>query len=485
MGKHCFEAKGTEFCVDDRYEYIHTVGSGTYGVVVAAYDKSTGKKVAIKKILQPFEEECATRNVLREIRFMHYLKHENVLSLLDIDEPLEDLTSLYSDFLSPRDLQERASYASSLLGSNGKSNSVNLNAENPQLRKQKDTESTVTSGSGGAKSPQKQASYKNSALEEELNNSKKDHHDASHAIYVITELMDTTLRRVVRSEEVLSDAHVMFFMYQLLRGLKYLHSAHVIHRDIKPGNILVNRNCDLKICDFGLARYVSPHEASRERHFLTEYVVSRWYRAPEVLLGCTYYDERIDLWSAGCILAELLIRKPLFPGTSTPDQLRRIIATLGTQSEESLSFVDRRSGLSFLKELPTCKAVPISSIVPEDTNILAIDLLEKLLKFDPRQRLTAEQALDHPYMRTFHMHYLEPTINERDEKDLAIDDESLDGTELRNLIWQEITCFHPSASFRIPYLSDTVQRIGLSDSNTDSTDRYSLESSPYSQAVHD
>jgi serine/threonine protein kinase len=109
-----------------------------------------------------------------------------------------------------------------------------------------------------------------------------------------------------------------YFLYQLLRGLKYIHSANVLHRDLKPSNLLLNANCDLKICDFGLARTTS------ETDFMTEYVVTRWYRAPELLLNCNEYTAAIDLWSVGCIFMELLNREPLFPGRDYVQQLRLI-----------------------------------------------------------------------------------------------------------------------------------------------------------------
>lgn len=111
---------------------------------------------------------------------------------------------------------------------------------------------------------------------------------------------------------------MQYFLYQLLRGLKYIHSANVLHRDLKPSNLLLNANCDLKICDFGLARTTS------ETDFMTEYVVTRWYRAPELLLNCSEYTAAIDVWSVGCIFMELLNREPLFPGRDYVQQLRLI-----------------------------------------------------------------------------------------------------------------------------------------------------------------
>lgn len=111
---------------------------------------------------------------------------------------------------------------------------------------------------------------------------------------------------------------MQYFLYQILRGLKYVHSANVLHRDLKPSNLLLNANCDLKIGDFGLARTTS------ETDFMTEYVVTRWYRAPELLLNCSEYTAAIDIWSVGCILGEIMTRKPLFPGKDYVHQLRLI-----------------------------------------------------------------------------------------------------------------------------------------------------------------
>jgi serine/threonine protein kinase len=127
-------------------------------------------------------------------------------------------------------------------------------------------------------------------------------------VYMVYEIMDTDLHQIIRSPQPLSEEHIQFFVYQLLRGLKYLHTGGVVHRDLKPSNLLLNGNCELRICDFGLAR------AEVNQELMAEYVVTRWYRAPELLLSCSDYGPPIDMWSVGCILAELLGRKPLFPG---------------------------------------------------------------------------------------------------------------------------------------------------------------------------
>ena len=125
----------------------------------------------------------------------------------------------------------------------------------------------------------------------------------------------------------------------MLRGLKYVHSARVAHRDLKPSNVLLNANCDLKITDFGLARAIEEDESNK----MTQYVVTRWYRAPEILLLVKRYTQAVDLWSVGCIFAELLRRQPLFPGRSYLHQLQLVIAQVGTPSADALSNVDVRA----------------------------------------------------------------------------------------------------------------------------------------------
>ena len=129
-----------------------------------------------------------------------------------------------------------------------------------------------------------------------------------------------------------------YFLYQLLRGLKYIHSAKVIHRDLKPSNLLLNANCDLKICDFGLARPTSENE------FMTEYVVTRWYRAPELLLNSSDYTAAIDVWSVGCIFMELMNRKPLFPGKDHVHQMR-LLTEVTKQKYIFFFSMDSRLGL--------------------------------------------------------------------------------------------------------------------------------------------
>ncbi|OWK14308.1 NLK [Cervus elaphus hippelaphus] len=144
--------------------------------------------------------------------------------------------------------------------------------------------------------------------------------------------MQSDLHKIIVSPQPLSSDHVKVFLYQILRGLKYLHSAGILHRDIKPGNLLVNSNCVLKICDFGLARV---EELDESRH-MTQEVVTQYYRAPEILMGSRHYSNAIDIWSVGCIFAELLGRRILFQAQSPIQQLDLITDLLGTPSLEAM-----------------------------------------------------------------------------------------------------------------------------------------------------
>lgn len=117
----------------------------------------------------------------------------------------------------------------------------------------------------------------------------------------------------------------------MLKSLKYIHSTELIHRDLKPSNILVNSECHIKVADFGLARsLISKCEDANIK--LTDYVATRWYRAPEILLGSTKYSKAVDMWSVGCILGELIVGKPIFPGTSTLNQIERVLELTGKPS---------------------------------------------------------------------------------------------------------------------------------------------------------
>ncbi|KAL4467003.1 hypothetical protein ABPG74_010600 [Tetrahymena malaccensis] len=249
-------------------------------------------------------------------------------------------------------------------------------------------------------------------------------------IYIVTELMETDLHRVIYSRQELTDDHIQYFLYQTLRGMLYIHSANVMHRDLKPSNILVNKNCDLKVCDLGLARGFEFDEEDGK----TEYVVTRWYRAPEVILKASKYTKSIDVWSIGCIFAELLGRTPLFPGKDYLEQIQRIIAILGTPTPEELSYITNEGALKYLKSLPKRTKQSWENLYP-NANLVGLDLLSKMLTFNPNDRYTIEECLAHPYFEGLHNPEDEPTCPE--VFDWAWDDFELTKERLQGMVYDE------------------------------------------------
>lgn len=212
--------------------------------------------------------------------------------------------------------------------------------------------------------------------------------------YIIMFAMPTDLHRIIRSKNRLTAEHIKFISYQLFCGLDHIHKSDIIHRDIKPSNILIDSYCHVKIADFGLSRCASSQKSTNDNKF-TEYTVTRWYRAPEILCDLTY-DKKIDIWSVGCIIGEMLLRDVVFPGSDYLEQLEFIIEILGTPSTETINGLGNILAIDFIKSLKKVSAKPFSTIFPT-ADALAIDLLENIITFRPENRFTAAEALQHPY----------------------------------------------------------------------------------------
>eukprot|EP01059_Diplonema_ambulator_P016441 TRINITY_DN279_c0_g1_i1.p1 TRINITY_DN279_c0_g1~~TRINITY_DN279_c0_g1_i1.p1 ORF type:complete len:370 (+),score=103.94 TRINITY_DN279_c0_g1_i1:53-1162(+) len=261
--------------------------------------------------------------------------------------------------------------------------------------------------------------------------------DTYNQIFLVTDLLDIDLHSVIKSEQALAPTHVSYITWQLLKGLDYLHKCQVMHRDIKPANILVNRNCDLKICDFGLARGRSSHTQE-----LTEYVVTRWYRAPEILLYCPEYGTGIDIWSAGCVVAEMVEKKPLWPGSDYINQITLIAETCGPRS---LSW-SKEASRFFSLHTATMQHKPLSVLLPSHhQHGELLPFLSLLLRPDPATRLSAGDLLDHPYLAHHHDAYEAQLHASYAPKPfrwkIDTDTFSTDFTEaeLRSAIWKEVS----------------------------------------------
>ncbi|KAJ9529354.1 hypothetical protein QJQ45_013777 [Haematococcus lacustris] len=412
--------------VDGENAYNHPLNPPSIAV---ARDLETNTKVAIKKIANAFENSVDAKRTLREIKLLRHLSHENIVQILDIIPPVT----------------------------------------RTQFRD----------------------------------------------VYIVYELMDTDLHQIIRSPQPLSDDHCQYFIYdgwgcvQVLRGLKFIHSAQILHRDLKPSNLLVNANCDLKICDFGLARTA----ASNQEEFMTEYVVTRWYRAPELLLSCSEYGNAIDVWcvlfstsclrpcrhhclppslccalwvaveaqgserlcpaptlaparsrlftrrSVGCILAELLGRKPLFPGKDYVHQLNLITRLIGSPSEAELGFITSDKARRYIRALPRCERTDLRRLWPNANAKAsgrqrpgagtrpsvslnrAVDLIDRMLVFDPSARISVEAALAHPYLASLHDDSDEPSC--ATSFDLDLDSEQLTPDVVREIILRDVVAMHP------------------------------------------
>jgi len=416
---------GLNFEVDARYKIKSIVGKGAYGLVCAAEDlcpspkeetspkeasesgappaeakPATAAMVAVKKVIDPFHDHTDCKRLLREIRLLRCLRHPNVLHLTDI-----------------------------------------MPARSPAPSDWKD-------------------------------------------VYLVTRLFDTNLHRVIYSGHALTDAHIQYILWQVFRALRYLHAAGVVHRDMKPTNLLLNRDCELALADFGLARFMprpptaaaaptavcscaslssdelhadpaaaaAPPPAERSKAKggqLTKYVVTRWYRAPELLVQNRQYDHKVDMWSTGCILAEVLGAKAIFPGKDSLHQLRLVVELLGMPSEEELKTITNQQAVSYIRNLrpkehaatdPAAAAQRFAKLYPQASPLL-LDLMARLLHFDPRKRPTADEALAHPYLAAYKDAPEEglPTP----EVEMSFEGESPTTEQLRSLIWDEVIRYHP------------------------------------------
>jgi mitogen-activated protein kinase 15 len=254
-------------------------------------------------------------------------------------------------------------------------------------------------------------------------------------LYLIFEFMESDLYNVIRAG-ILKDVHKRYIVHQILKALKFIHSADIIHRDLKPSNIFINSDCHIKIGDFGLARTLSGN--NRYQAIITDYVATRWYRAPEMIMNSSKYTKPIDMWSVGCILAELITGRPLFPGKSTKDMLKCVLEVTGIPDMKDFEDIRSKYDIQFGEEVFPDKISKksLKSILagaPPD----AIDMVSRLLLFHPDKRLTVEQALEHQYVANFHK--IEDEIISNKKITMLLDDAKKFSVEqYRSKLYEEI-----------------------------------------------
>jgi len=220
------------------------------------------------------------------------------------------------------------------------------------------------------------------------------HNDDEYFLNVVMDYVPQTLSTLIsynrNNEKKFPDIILKLFSYQMLKGIGYLHSLGICHRDIKPQNVLIDpEDYTLKICDFGCAKHLVKGEPN------ISYICSRYFRPPELVLGCTEYTTQVDVWSVGCVIAELCLNKPIFPGKSAKEQLYEIMKILGTPTKEELNNMNGKYKNLKIPKIPT---KPWATVFKNKNNDpLYIDLVSKLLTYDPEIRLSPYKALCHPY----------------------------------------------------------------------------------------
>jgi len=265
--------------------------------------------------------------------------------------------------------------------------------------------------------------------------------DNDKDIYLVFEYMETDLHAVIRAG-ILEDVHQRYIIYQLLKGLKYMHSASIIHRDLKPSNLLLNSECLLKIADFGLARSIEFKEQDVEGDGkaaagqMTDYVATRWYRAPEILFGSPEYTKGVDLWSVGCILGEMIRAEPIFPGESTLHQLEKIMEVTGLPTTEDIDAIRSEFAQEMLNSLEVTKGQTLEEMF-NNIDDVSLDFMTRLLDFNPDKRLTIEESLAHTYVEQFRAEEEEIVC----EKKIVIpidDNKKLNVAAYRNELYQNV-----------------------------------------------
>ena len=212
--------------------------------------------------------------------------------------------------------------------------------------------------------------------------------------------MESDLSNVTKAG-LLESIHIKFIAYQLLKALKFIHSASVVHRDLKPANVLIDASCHIKVADFGLSRSIPEDNLPGNDIILTDYISTRWYRPPEVLVGSRHYSFSVDLFSVGCIIAEMFRTRPLMQGSSSMDQLERIFELCGNPRAADIQSWNSPSALKIVDLVKARRRVRLDELcphLPEEAN----KLVKKLLRLDPSSRGTAVSGLEHEYLEAFH-----------------------------------------------------------------------------------
>jgi cyclin-dependent kinase 12/13 len=361
-----------------RYSSFQQVGEGTYGYVYRAVDLKTNEAVALKKLIIHKETSGFPMCFVREIKFLKALKHKNIVQLRDIvtSKGCEQLESEMKTSTN-----------------NSKQNLAQILAQGPG----KVPNPLLPSNAVDAGKAQENAADSAKAAQQEACRLQL---QRCGSLYLVFEYMDHDLGGLIDSKYHFSLAAIKSIAKQLFEVLDYLSEKKVLHRDIKSSNILISNYHHVKLADFGLARTTTGADGREGMHDLTNNVITMWYKPPELLLGAQRYSFSIDMWSVGCVIAELELGHPIFPGKSEVEQLDIIFRTIGTPTEEtwpnlpSLPLYETRCK----QEIPKYYNVNLrTSYLGVTMSDAVIELLDRILVADPSKRITPNIALTHKF----------------------------------------------------------------------------------------
>ena len=395
------------------YECLDQVGEGTYGYVYRAKDKRSGEQVALKRLIFHKEASGFPLCAVREIKFLKSLQHKNIVKLKDVatskaceflEMPVKkDITVVPTTTTTTSNATQVANTTTMVSEMDGKGDIQKDNDDKDNEQQDEDEEDKEKTKNKDMKKKDKKPSKVNREREK-IENSKRNEGGELPGcgnIYLVFEYVDHDLGGLIDAKYSFHPRAIKCIMKQLFEVLDYLSEKKIVHRDIKSSNILISNRYHVKLADFGLARSLVGPDGLREGKIdLTNNVITMWYKPPELLLGSQRYSHPVDMWSAGCVLAELELGRPLLPGKSEQQQLELICKSIGSPTEENwpgvTSLPNYEPLLKQMQKYNTTFRTTYTTVITD----AVIGLLERILVVDPSRRTSARIALNNNYFLT-------------------------------------------------------------------------------------